>query len=686
MAIKLVRDRTPLGDAYEMGLLARDVHMLPGARALTLYDRTLVEDDGPGARALSIRWPTSWETVGGGTQARKVLWIDRPQALQATLVFNGDPFPGETKPLVIRVNGQAIEYRSMLPGSHTGKWHRLDFPARWLRRGRNEIDFSCDSPEGWGLSIASPGDLLLNGPERKSTANTRSRRSVDRGHSWQRGLGPDGVLESEYMVRLSIQQYRKLGQLVGPVIDLGSLAAGGAAVAGPVRVQTLSVVARTKTPPGTAVQLHVRTGSSPLYDPRHWGPWRTCQGRAVRPSRSGHRFAQWRVTLKTAKASVTPQVTAVALEAKAEAARPGWWRQTRVTDSHNGEVRFTSIPFEYEKFDVAGLKSLRKKYKLDRVVAGAADELEAIRRLRDWVSRQWDWAPPGQPYPTWDAHDILGRKDGMCVQFAIALTQCCLAVGLQARFTFGWFLNATVGGKTAGGHEVAEVWSNEFGKWVFMDPTSTQNQCYVDRKTGLPLSMLEMHDETMRLYAGRRPVSLDGIQVRAEKKSPRLKVWKKLSAKPSPARATVPLMWGLVHWMPRNNFYARRRPVPIAQGRIGWSWPGYWLWWDALTPRQPWFGNYTCRRSDIEWTINQVRFAAEYGSKPGLVNLRLATVTPDFETFLVSIDGGPWTESDDRMQWQLGPDSNRIEMRVRTRAGVLGNTSWLELDCAPSEV
>jgi len=681
MAAKLVKDRTPLREAYEKGLLARDVQMPPGSRALTLYDQTLVEDDGPGARALSVNWPTSWETVGGGTRARKVLQVDRPQALEATLVFSGDPVQGEAEPLAICINGHTIEHRSTLAVSHTGNWHWLDFPARWLGKGRNEIVFSCRGPGGWCLSIASRRDIISNASERRSTAGRRSRRSVDRGRTWQAGLGPDGTVKGEYMVRLNLRQYRKQGQLVGPVIDLAARTSRGAAVAAAVRVESLRVATKAKKAAGTRVDLHVRTGSSPIHEASTWSGWKPCKGGAVRPAVRGHRFAQWRVTLRTTRPSVTPQVTAVALEAKVETIKPGWQRRVKVTDSHNEEVLFTSIPFEYEKFDIAALKSLRKKYKLDRVVAGAADELEAIRRLRDWVARQWDWAPPGQPYPTWDAHDILSRKDGMCVQFAIALMQCAMAVGLQARFAFGWFLNATVAGKTAGGHEVTEVWSNEFGKWVYMDPTSTQNQCYVDRKTGVPLSMLQMHDETMRLYAGRGPISLEGVHVRAEKKSPRLKIWKKLAAKPSSARPTVSLRWGLVHWMPRNNFYARRRPVPIAQGRIEWSWPGYWLWWDALTPRQPWFGNHTCRRSDIEWTINQVRFAAEYADAPGVVNIRMATVTPGFETFLVSIDGGPWTEVGRKLQWQLEPGSNRIEMRVRTRAGVLGNTSWLELDC-----
>ncbi|MBN2583606.1 MAG: transglutaminase domain-containing protein [Planctomycetes bacterium] len=683
MAVRTIKNRMPLREAYEAGQLARNVQMTPGSRSLVLYDTTLIEDDGPGARSLSLAWPTTWETVAGCRQARKLLYIDRLQTVAATLVFSGNPTRGEELPLVIRVNGHAITYRWPHGEGEVGGWQHVAVPPRWLRRGRNEIVFSCEGPGGWWLSIAPRSEIVLNEPGRKSVAGTRSQLSLDHGRMWGKGLGPDGEQAGEYMVRLNLRQYRKQGELIGPVIDLAAAGAneGDAVVAAAVKVRSLSVRATAKKPAGTSVRLDVRTGSSPLYDARYWGPWRACKGGRATPSHANHRFAQWRVTLATNKASVTPQVTAVGLDARVETLRPEWARGIRVTDSHNEAIRCTSIPFEYERFDVAQLKSLRRKYKLERVIAGAKDELEAIRRLRDWVARQWDWAPPGQPYPMWDAHDILGRKDGMCVHFAIALMQCALAVGLQARFTFGWFLRATLGGKHQGGHEVTEVWSNQFGKWVYMDATSTRNECYVDRRTGIPLSMLEMHDETVRLYLGKRAASLDGISVKAEKRSPRLRVWSKDDAEPAPGPAPIRLRWGAVHWMPRNNFYARRRPEPIVQGRIDWAWPGYWLWWDAQTPRQPWFGNYTCRRSDIEWTINQVRFAAEYAAEPGTVSMHLSTVTPDFETFLVSVDGGPWTAAGETVQWQLGPGINRIEMRVRTRAGVLGNTSWLELDC-----
>jgi len=61
----------------------------------------------------------------------------------------------------------------------------------------------------------------------------------------------------------------------------------------------------------------------------------------------------------------------------------------------------------------------------------------------------------------------------------------------------------------------------------------------------------------------------------------------------------------------------------------------------------------------------------------------MPTVTPDFETFLIDIDRQPWRPSGSVIRWQLQPGRNRIEMRIRNRAGVLGKKSRLKLDYSP---
>lgn len=63
----------------------------------------------------------------------------------------------------------------------------------------------------------------------------------------------------------------------------------------------------------------------------------------------------------------------------------------------------------------------------------------------------------------------------------------------------------------------------------------------------------------------------------------------------------------------------------------------------------------------------------------GQVELALGTVTPDFDTFLASVDGGEWQPCGAKFPWRLHHGQNRVELRIRNRAGVLGMPSAIEV-------
>ena len=676
-----VKDWTPIGEAFEKGMLARDVQMAAAGAGVVLADHTLLEDDGPGARARGEWWRTDWETLCGAAQARKILHVDRPEASAAQLVLCGGPLGGEKAPLEIRINGHALKHDPLKLGTLYRTWEAVDVPPECLRAGDNDILLWCNGSSGWWLSIASREDILRNDRDRGNRP-CRSFRSLDGGSTWRDQPGPGPGLPGEYMVRLNLRQYAAEGVLVGPVVDLASRAVAGARIAPPAAVTSVTATPNAETPPGTAVEIELRTGTSPVYDPGSWGKWTRCAGDKPIRGKLG-RFAQWRAVLRTDEPTVTPRLRSVAMQAEVEPRVPAWAENVVVTGSHNEEIRYTSVPFEYERFDEPALAELRAAYRLDEIVAGAATEMQMMIRLRNWVSRQWRYRPPAFPYPAWDAREILRRREGFCVQFAIVYMQCALSLGMQTRFTFGCFPQTFLKGNIIPGHEVTEFWSNEYGKWVMMD--AHQDQCFVDSRTGVPASMLELHDDQMETYCPDGPLDPRGVHFDAERPSKVMRVWDKGEPAPRNEPPAMRIKWGAVHWMPRNNFYDRRFPEPIAQGRITWSWTGYRHWCDSRTPPDPRFANYTSRRSDVEWTINQVRFAAGYAADRGAVEIRMGTVTPDFDTFLVNVDGKGWIAAGDTLQWQLQPGANRIEMRVQTRAGVLGRVSWLELEYVPAK-
>jgi len=122
--------------------------------------------------------------------------------------------------------------------------------------------------------------------------------------------------------------------------------------------------------------------------------------------------------------------------------------------------------------------------------------LERVRALTTWVSSSWEYRHQGtaSQYAPWDAETIIAwgqSKQGhdgrlpivMCVHYAVTLVTCCMAVGIPARcaaFTGG------IGGMN--GHFTAEVWFDDLGKWVMVDPM----QDAVLFKGGLPLSVEEI--------------------------------------------------------------------------------------------------------------------------------------------------------------------------------------------------
>jgi hypothetical protein len=668
-----VTEAMPLGEAFEKGFLARDIQMAPDGRSAILYDLTLVEDDGPGACGdfqYGVAAPTA---IRGDLQVKKVLRVDRAEVLDARVVLSVRPQPEETAPLAVAVNGRELTLEVAQFKATENDWPTVRIPAGLLNQADNEIVLSCRGQKGWWITVAQRQFILANGPERKDRPN-RSFRSTDGGRTWSPGLGDDGRQDGELMVRLNLAQYAAQGELIGPIVDLAARA-GGKDLASDVQVKSLRLRSTGDVRDGTSIRLWVRSGDKPVYDPARWGEWLPCD--AAGDARGDlKRFVQWRAVLATSKPKTTPVLQGVELQAQVQPQPPAWAANLKVLDAHNEEILYTSMPFEYEKFDEPALVELRTKYKLDEVVAGASSEIDKMIKLRNWVAAQWKYDPPIPYYPAWDAREILRLHKGFCVQFAIANMQCALSLGMQARFVFGHFPNVKLKGRIVSGHEVTEVWSNELGKWVMMD--AQRNESFVSRKTGLLTGMWELHEDQLDTYFP-KGVEVRGASFDDEVPSEGLLWWQGAEPTTRSEKPKLEIKWGYVQWVPRNNFYAHRFPEPLHQG-LTWSWTGYWNLEDARTPRLSRYGRYTHRRSDIEWTLNQVRWAAAPAEQPGKVRLVMGTVTPDFDTFLVSTDGGEWRPSADTLNWPLHAGKNRVEMRVRNRAGVLGRKSWLEVE------
>lgn len=146
------------------------------------------------------------------------------------------------------------------------------------------------------------------------------------------------------------------------------------------------------------------------------------------------------------------------------------------------------LPVRYEHYDAQRIRQLAVREGLEAVVAGAADEFDAVLRLKEWVAAQFPHTNP-DPYPPWDALIVLdairaGLTGGYCAQYSQVLLQSLAALGLPARYVEV--------GTTANpyNHYPLEYWSNQFNKWVLLDPDFNLHF----ERNGLPLSALEVHE------------------------------------------------------------------------------------------------------------------------------------------------------------------------------------------------
>ncbi len=655
--VRKVATTTSAGTAFQKGMGAWDVRMSADGAGVTLRDHVLIEDDGPGIGSdahwlQANRAPTA--EVTADALAMKLLMVDRPSADWARLMVP----PG----VLIELNGKK------LPEPASGRYPEI--PVDYLQEGENRVVLSAEPGEPVTLKIARREDILENSPERAGDP-PRSFYSPDGGDTWE-------PVDGEYMVRIVLSQYAPEGRLVSPVIE----ASGSELTAPlpPVSVRSVSVDWDGDVPPETSLQLQVRTGPCPVYDDARWTEWRE-PGTSVP---AGHRYVQWQARLATSDPLKTPVLRSVTMTAEVSAGgTPAWAQKVEVGDVRNDDILYTSIPYAYEDYLHPRLVELREKYKLDDVVAEGKSELEKLVLLRDWVAHQWRYDPPTEHYPAWDAHEILSLKYGFCVQYAIVYMQCCLSMGYTTRFVFGYHPGVM------GGHEVCEVWSNELGKWVLMDANA--NHHFVDPETNRPLSMLETHDRMVTSYYGDKMITPDNKPAGPVGSGEVAICWRRqmepaethedgqeLSRWPRYAK------WAVIRMMPRNDFYARPHPVPKTQG-AHWDYSDFWVWEDAQTPPSY---NYryryrTGRRADWEWTVNTVRFDALLTDEPGVVRLQLGTVAPNLDTYLVRFGDGEWQPTDETVDWRLKPGRNRVEMRVRNTAGVMGRIAHMELQYTP---
>ncbi len=325
---------------------------------------------------------------------------------------------------------------------------------------------------------------------------------------------------------------------------------------------------------------------------------------------------------------------------------------------------------------------VREQYRLDEVVAGAATEFEAMCALKRWVRSRWDHGWSLSFDKVKDALDILELAERgehfNCGFYSRVFVECARSLGWVARpIGIGVRDCSFPRGHNVGnvGHSVPEIWSNQYRKWVLLDPDLNLHY----ERDGLPLSALEIHDAWLSHEAA-------AVAVVQEEPAFVMPHGDHLQLVPK----LVPTM---THFDAAEAALTCRRFVRhsvmdyYARLTIG-----KWTWLDRRC--LPTFishfapggtGILTDRPEDLYWTVNMVRVGARASWTDGpKLALTLEHCMPWFDHFEVRVDGQQWEPQPASWGWALHEGENVLEVRpvnVCQRAGI---TARLEVAYAPA--
>lgn len=667
------------GGAAEMIYDEGFMHMLMKnpKGGVSLFNMELVQNDAPGA-GFSEKG-VSTDTIWGKTRGRKIFNLEDNRAFKAYLVLFSI-HPGKY-PLQFTVNGQQARVENWDTSKNQEVYRWAEFPAGWLKKGRNVIDLFCpeakDEKEGWEIYIAR-ADEFENGGGNPADVGKTSFKSPDGGETWKESpFGPLGQTRAEYAVRISFDRYVKTGWLASPVIDLWKGESPDPLV--PLRTllkMKLSIL--SETPDGTSIEYFFRKGSDPSPFSVSWSEYEFIGKGAqaayeLDTNNLNRRYIQFRVVLTTTDPLKSPVFRSAAVITEMNQL-VALHKNVTIVSVDNAPIKYSSIGWEWESSDRPEFKELRKLENLDEVVAGSRTEFNAQVKLLDYVTKRWRHSNPIPEYPAWDAKSIINRINnagggGMCIQFNNTLGGLLLAYGYQTRL-----VNVV-------GHEVCEVWNDEFGKWVFLD-ADYENHYNCDVTTNEPLGLLELHQRYLDYYFPDRPIDWmkDLINWMPLKKDKPLTVKRgSLTNQPGVVLSGF-INAAFMRMVPRNNWYEKPYPRPLSHGCTWWPWDGYVNWYDARTPPKRQYTWHTDRPRDMWPDLNRVHVDATSTFGNDRLFLRFETYTPNLSRFEINVDDTGWKEAGERYTWLLQSGRNTLAVRAVNKLGVKGHPSTFILN------
>jgi transglutaminase superfamily protein len=345
-----------------------------------------------------------------------------------------------------------------------------------------------------------------------------------------------------------------------------------------------------------------------------------------------------------------------------------------VTEENNGELRVSSYVLQEDDFHHPRLELLRSREKLDRIVAAGQTQFEKILLLRRWVRSQWEESGSFY-YPPWDAVEILDlarahNNRGFCAQYAVVFLQACQSLGIHARYV------------DLPGHFEVAVWSDDYDRWVLMDPTHDLHY----EKDGLPMRGRDLYNAYwMNDAAG--IVEVDSRGGRKAVTRDELDLYRLYSIDVAADQLTRPVevtINGLRRTLVHASDYRTYPRVGKDDLVIG----SQFLAWRTKEagesfPERP----ETRDQDDFRYALNQtvVLLANDRLADRILKIALLSSSSSTFERFLVRSDeSAGWISAPSMViKWVLHPGANLFSARIETTFGWEGSPSWIKVYYKP---
>ncbi len=670
---------------------------------IILDDMELIEDDAPatgvpqGMNANGAEW---MEQLRKGIVVKKILLVDDTAAYSGRLLFKGAEVKKNTTPLHISLNGveflrpasvygypYARQYIDLAP---LDRWFVVDLPIGALKKGENEILMWADSDStSWKVLVASEKEFARGSLTRPHHPN-RSLKSADGGKTWTDSkLGPKGEVDGEYSIRFSLDRCVKSGEYTSPVMDI---TANESPLKPVVKIGKIRLSFGLDTPEGTTATILARYGASPRTDDPSWTGWSPLGAEGEYTDLGSRRYFQWKAQLSTTNRLKTPVIRGISLSSEWENNSPNANLGLGVEVAHNGHVARASYPFGYENLLHPELEKFRKNARLDKVVEGASSEFEVMMRLLNWAYRipvtsdaySWNWndvvkIEKGEKGMPRLQNDYKGRRrDAMCLYSNQALIGALLSMGFQAR-------HINIHSEAVSGHEVTEVWSNEFNKWFYLD--ATRDYYYFAPDSGTPLNLLELHNRMAplvpRVETWERPYVIESGKEVASKTLVGIREGTNAFSVVPDGRHMVEII-GHFRIIPRNDFLTNPLPVPVHTGDTMWGWDGFLNFYDDKFPKRYEYQRYSNRALDFYEPLNQAEVYLNETTERGALEVEINTFTPGLDTYQVRFNDGKWMDQKEpKFLWTLRGGKNHIEVRTRTVRGITGPVSMLDVNYNP---